>query len=113
MLCGPDHSRLKVLGQFKSTLGVKEKTIQQDIFVVKGLKSNLLGLPAIQALLLAARLDSVEQSYRDKIISQYPGIFHGLGSLGEPYKINIDSDAQPYAILGGVYMTTTGPKTLC
>ena len=98
VLCGPDHSRLKVLGQFKSTLGVKERTIQQDIFVVKGLKSNLLGLPAIQALQLAARLDSVEQSYRDQIISEYPGIFHGLGTLGEPYKIDIDPDAKPYAI---------------
>ena len=98
VLCGPDHSRLKVLGQFKSTLGVKERTIQQDIFVVKGLKSNLLGLPAIQALQLATRLDAVEQCYRDQIISQYPGIFHGLGTLGEPYKIDIDSDAKPYAI---------------
>ena len=64
----------------------------------KGLKSNLLGLPAIQALQLAARLDSVEQCYRDQIISEYPGIFHGLGTLGEPYKIDIDPDAKPYAI---------------
>ena len=30
--------------------------------------------------------------------SLYPGIFHGLGTLGEPYKIHIDPDAKPYAI---------------
>ena len=100
VLYGPDHTRLEVLGQFSPTLGVKERRTQQIVYVVKGLKSNLLGLPAIQALqLLTARLGTVqEQSYRDKIISEYPGIFQGLGTLGEPYEIDIDPEAKPYAI---------------
>ena len=93
-----DHTRLEY--QFSPTLGVKERTTQQTVYVVKGLKSNLLGLPAIQALqLLTARLGTVqEQSYRDKIVSEYPGIFQGLGTLGEPYEIDIDPEAKPYAI---------------
>ena len=100
VLYGPDHTRVEVLGQFSPTLGVKERTTQQIVYVVKGLKSNLLGLPAIQALqLLTACLGTVqEQSYRDKIVTEYPGIFQGLGTLGEPYEIDIDPEAKPYAI---------------
>ena len=40
----------------------------------------------------------MEQSFRERIISEYPGIFHGLGTLGEPYEIDIDPEAKLYAI---------------
>ena len=102
VLYGPDHSRLDVLRKFSPTLTIEAsrtvRTTQQDVYIVKGLKCNLLGLPAIQALQLAARLDTMEQSFRERIISEYPGIFHGLGTLGESYEIDIDREAKLYAI---------------
>ena len=64
---------------------------------MKGLRTNLLGLPAITALNLAARLDSVED-YRAKVLATYPDVFTGLGNLGEPYKIELKPDARPHAI---------------
>ena len=102
MLYELDHSCLDVLRKFSPTLTIEAsrtvRTTQQDVYIVKGLKCNLLGLPAIQALQLAARLDTMEQSFRERIISEYPGIFHGLGTLGESYEIDIDREAKLYAI---------------
>lgn len=64
---------------------------------MKGLRTNLLGLPAITALNLVARLNSVED-YRAKVLAAYPDVFTGLGNLGEPYQIELKPDAKPYAI---------------
>ena len=45
-LYGPGNKRLTVLGQFNATLQYKQRSTQQEVFVVKGLKNDLLGLPA-------------------------------------------------------------------
>ena len=74
VLFGPDHTHLDVLGQFSQTLAYGERKSKQQVFVVKGLKNNLLGLPAIKALELAARLDSTD-SYQARIIAEYPSVF--------------------------------------
>ena len=50
---------IQVLGQFNETLQCKDQSSQQTVFVVKGLKTNLLGLPAITALKLAAKIDAI------------------------------------------------------
>ena len=97
VLYGPDRKQLQVLGQFTHTISHDKKTSEQQIFVVKGLRTNLLGLPAITALKLAARLDSVDD-YRAKVLAAYPDVFTGLGNLGEPYKIELKPDARPHAI---------------
>jgi len=63
----------------------------QDVYVIEGLKTNLLGLPAINALQLAVRIDNVNgtdplQSKpldpNTDIKEQYPTVFSGLGNLG-------------------------------
>ena len=45
VLYGPAYQSLKVLGQFRGQLTVKDKSYQETILVVRGLKNNLLGLP--------------------------------------------------------------------
>lgn len=57
VLLGPSRQPLEVLGQFKCDLSYKGRCSQQQAFVVKGLRNNLLGLPAITAFNLAARVD--------------------------------------------------------
>ena len=52
VLYGPAYQLLKVLGQFRRQFTVKDKSHQETIFVVRGLKNNLLGLPALTALKL-------------------------------------------------------------
>ena len=56
-LYGPAMSPLIVLGQFTANLTFKQVTCKQKVFVVKGLKHNLLGLPAITSLSLISRIN--------------------------------------------------------
>ena len=46
-LCGPDHQPLTVIGTATLNLSLDGKSCKQNIFIVKGLRNNLLGLPAI------------------------------------------------------------------
>ena len=49
-LYGPSRQPLEVIGQFTGTFSHKGKSILHPVFVVKKLKTNLLGLPAISSL---------------------------------------------------------------
>jgi len=60
------------------------------VYVVDGLKTNLLGLPAISTLGLAVRVDATETDNSSTttqipadIMEQFPSLFKGLGNLGE------------------------------
>ena len=59
------------------------------------LKTNILGLPAITALNLAGRLDSVDV---DDIIKQNPDIFCGFENLGDEYEFKLDENAKPNSL---------------
>ena len=85
------------MGQFTETLQYKNKSSLQTFFVVKDLKINLLGLPAITALKLAARIDVITD-YHTMIGESFPAVFEGLGNLGEPYVIRLLPDVQPHAL---------------
>ena len=97
ILYGPGEQQLNVLGQFEGTLQCKQRSCKHIIFVVKGLKTNLLGLPAIIELNLAARLDSTTD-YDSLVQKKFQSIFKGLGNLGEPYTIQLKEYATPHAI---------------
>ena len=58
ILSGPSRKALKVMGQFQGHFVYKTRTTSQPVYVVDGLKTNLLGLPTITALNLAARIDA-------------------------------------------------------
>ena len=62
-LCGPGRSPLSVVGQFTGTIRYKMKSVQEDIFVVNGLWKSLVVRPAIRALDLVVRIDSVGDSF--------------------------------------------------
>jgi ribosomal protein L44E len=49
-LLGPSRNPLKVIGQIETELNYKNKTIKHHVYIVRGLNTNLLGLPAIKAL---------------------------------------------------------------
>ena len=76
-LFGPARNPLQVLGQYKGHLSYKGRASTQQVFVVKGLKNNLLGLPAIRALNLVARVDETSSSettttFADRIREKSP-----------------------------------------
>ena len=97
LLYGPTCNALEVIGQFVATLKTDERVSKQSIFVVRGLKSNLLGLPAITALQLINWI-SATQIDGASIQKKYPELFSGLGILGEPYVIKMKKDAVPYSL---------------
>ena len=94
-MCGPSRKPLPVLGRFSTTLSYRGRSSLQELYVVKGLRPNLLGLPAIIDLNLAARMDT---TVRSDIIGLYPNLFQGLGTMGEPYEIQLSPNCTPHAI---------------
>ena len=97
MLYGPSRTPLQVMGQFQGKLEYNGKETIQSVYVVNYLKRNLLGLPAIIALSLAARLDSVSNTTQ-AVVSKFPSLFQGLGSFDEKYTIKLKAGAKPFAI---------------
>ena len=94
VLYGPSRHPLQVLGRFLGNLAYKARSSQQHVFVVNGLQTNLLGLPAITALNLAARVDATSHPETETEIHQrFPKVFQGLGNLGEEFEIKLKPDA--------------------
>ena len=94
VLHGPSYQSLQVLGQFRGRLTVKNLSRQETIFIVRGLKNNLLGLPALTALKLVQRVESTYSSLAD-VKKEFPQVFSGRGNFGEPYTIKLKEDANP------------------
>ena len=93
-LCGSDHQPLTVIGTVTLTLSLNGNSCKQNVFIVKGLRNNLLGLPAIRQLKLLSEVNTVQNS----IPEQYSELFTGLGSIKESHKIKMKPDTKPYAL---------------
>ena len=97
VLYGAGNQPLDVIGQFTGILSHNKLHSQQTIFVIKNLKTNLLGLPALHALKLIARMDSVKE-YEESIQRNYPQLFTGLGTMGSEYTIKLKPNPKPYSL---------------
>ena len=89
---------LEVLGQFHCQLAHQGREVQHQVFVVNLLQKYLLGLSAITALHLAARMDSFEASTTKNWQGMFPKLFKGLGTLAGDYHIQLRPDAKPHAL---------------
>ena len=65
------------------------------LLMVKGLKTNLLGLPGITSLHLLEKLCEVTD---EDIQEQYAKVFTGLGNFGNEYDIKLKGNATPFAL---------------
>ena len=83
-LTGPGQYKLHVLGVIdaKLTPGHGRETTQQ-VYIVKDLKSPLLGRPTIQALsLLETSMETIQKnSTSASVFKEYPELFNGLGRM--------------------------------
>ncbi|KAL7863391.1 hypothetical protein SRHO_G00123750 [Serrasalmus rhombeus] len=96
VLYGAGMNRLSVKGKFTATLtGSRQNNSSlQDVYVVSGLKSGLLGCTTSVALGLVARIDA---TFCPKTgTEQLPQLFSGLGRMEGEYKIELKPDAKPY-----------------
>ena len=96
-LLGPGNQALSVRGKFTAELQLDTIKVQEEVFVVAGLRNPLLGRPAIQNLNHVARVCSVGLE-TSRIIYEHPKLFHGLGNLKGEYSIKLRPDAQPFAL---------------
>ena len=96
VLYGAGRHNLSVKGMVTTELW-KNPDIStiQEIYLVEKLKYALLGQPAIEALDLVKRVESVQAT---NALRQHRDRFQGLGDLGRPYKIHLRPDAKPFAI---------------
>ena len=101
-LHGPAMKPLQCVGECNIRLQHGERSCTQQLFVIKGLRSNLLGLPAIRALNLAIRLDETTADptplTASTVHQRYKKVFQGLGNLGEEYEIQLEPGATPFAL---------------
>ena len=96
-LSGPDGRPIRTKGKFSETLTLHNQTATtEELYVVTGLSKALLGHPAIDQLNLIRRLAVVTERKTPK--EQFPSLFHGLGKLEHPYKIELQDDARPFAL---------------
>ena len=67
-------------------------------YVIRGLRTNLLGLTAITTLKLVTRIDATSSTEQQDWLAQYPSLFKGLGNLGDEYSIKLFEGAQPHGL---------------
>ena len=76
-LYGPAHNTIDVLGKFDGILSYQGEDSNQIIYVVKELRTNLLGLPAIKSINLIARLGTGGEC---EFFTEFSSLFEGLDS---------------------------------
>ncbi|KAL5506839.1 hypothetical protein EMCRGX_G008586 [Ephydatia muelleri] len=96
-LYGPSAEPLHILGVLQMELKYSGRVCHQPVYVIKGLKGNLLGLPAIQSLQLLSRINSIDD-YSTNIYRQFPNLFRGLGIYDDPYHIKLKPNATPHCV---------------
>ena len=97
-LRGLNDVLLDLRGSVTVTLSQKQHKCDPEIFVVKQLKYNLLGLSTIKGLHLLSVLDNLECDPTAAIKKEFPSLFTGLGTLQGDYEIQVKPDAQPFSL---------------
>ena len=87
-LKGPDCKLLPILGYIKCSMLKGNKTCQSDVYIMKG-GTPLLGRDSSVALEVVALINDVDN---------YPQLFRGLGEMKSAYKIELQANAQPFAV---------------
>lgn len=91
----PGQIPLKVLGFTRLQLRYRSKQTQEKVYVVKKLGTPLLGLPAIAALGLLLRVDSITL---DTLKVTYPKRCSGFGIIQHAYHINLKPNAVTFSL---------------
>ena len=66
--------------------------------MVKQLKHNLLGLPAIKGLHVLSILHNLECDPTTAIKQKFPNLFTGLGTLQVDYEFHVKPDARLFSL---------------
>ena len=89
-----DQRQLNVLGRKSLSITYQGRSANQNVYIIRDLKNNLLGLPVIRKPEMLLHVYSVNKS----IISLYPSLFTGLGTFTQTYTIKLKPNSKPFAI---------------
>ncbi|UYV75650.1 hypothetical protein LAZ67_13000853, partial [Cordylochernes scorpioides] len=91
---------LKCAGMFTGKLKYGDVDIEEPIYVTYQMRETLLSGNACVKLKLLVRLNSLKAATFSSVNvkREFPKHFVGIGKVGEPYKIKLKMDAQPFAI---------------
>ncbi|XP_070394696.1 uncharacterized protein [Dermacentor albipictus] len=95
-LKGPNSASIRTIGKFDAEVAWKDNRSRQTIYIVHNLRTPLLGLPAIKALGIVRFLDDLATA--DDIVSRYPKVFQGTGSISGEHTIRLVPNATPFAL---------------
>ena len=93
---GPGHKEIQVIGRVEDILDYGEISLKQDLYVAKNLEEPLLGGPAIKALKIFGKINTINES--DRYEKEFPRVFKDLVKLKNVYKIHLNETAQPFSI---------------
>ncbi|XP_042147960.1 uncharacterized protein K02A2.6-like [Ixodes scapularis] len=106
-LFGPGRTPIKAKGMFDATISWQGRSTYQQVFIVEGLQTALLGRPAIRALNVLAHLETVETKTQDNQTQkgkspearpEFSSLFTGLGEMKTAYRVTLQANATPYAV---------------
>lgn len=70
------------------------RPVEEVIYVIKGLHTPLIGCPVITALQLVSWVNTID-STQQGIVSKFPFLLKGLGTIEGEYDIVPKQDARP------------------
>lgn len=89
---------LKCIGMFITTLRYGGHMQNANVFVVKGLRQNLLGRVECVGLNLVMRCSQVSAQSTVRPFTEFPRLFNWLGVLKTPYRIRLRDNAKPVCL---------------
>ena len=96
-LYGPVEKELCVLGKFTDTLKSSNKSVSDEIFVMRGLQCCLLGRPTTVKLILLSF--SLDEFFTHETVKQaHPGLLKEISLLAGKHKIALEEEISPFAL---------------
>lgn len=68
---------------------------REDVYVLEGLRTPLLGKPAIERLCVLPQINVIKKLDPE---SEFPQVFQGLGTFKEEYDLKLNPEAKPFAL---------------
>lgn len=95
-LHGASGNPLTVIGMVQLQMTVKGRKSSEEVYIIRTLKSPLLGKPAIENLNVlgefAAMIGKIAKANPNP---EHPSLFEGLGTLKRKYNVKLKPDVKP------------------
>lgn len=98
ILYEPGGTSLRVKGKFTATLSKDNNSTQEEVYVVEGLRTPLLGGVAAMTLQMVARLNNISLDTTETVKREFSKFFSGLGKMEFQYTIVLKPREKPFPL---------------